>query len=89
MSDSTVQSHDQSMPPPARFVLGVVQLCFGLALCLPIGIMRVFPLTAPLGVVMLKPVSQMSFHGGSNIARGIGGTFGMIGRALSSKTPAD
>ncbi len=77
-------SDTNSMPPPIRFVYGIFQCCFGIVLCIPAAVMKVFPVTSILGSPLMTAAMKLSFHGGSNIVHGIGGTFGMMSGSKKS-----
>lgn len=73
-----------SMAPPVRFIYGIFQWVLGIAICIPASVMKVFPVTSIFGGPLLGMAMKLSFHGGSNIVRGIGGTFGMMFRSKKS-----
>lgn len=75
MTDQTNQPAGQDLPPPARFVVGLLQISCGIVLGAIGAVFRVFPVTSILGAPMVKGAAQLSFHGGANITRGIGGIF--------------
>ena len=77
-------SEETSMPGPARMLVGVLQWFGGLILVMPAAVMRVFPITAPLGAALMKPASQVCYHGGHNFGRGLVETFQLIGRGIGS-----
>lgn len=84
MSHPPHPAADSELPPPIQIVWGLCQLALCVALAVPAAIMTVFPLTSALGRALMRPVGQMSYHGGANIGAGIAGTIKLIGRGITA-----
>lgn len=70
-----MSTSNQTMSPAAKIFVGLLQCIAGFCLALPAGALRVFPITSPLGAVLLKPAISLCYIGGGNFGSGVVGCF--------------
>ena len=82
MSEQTQSSANTDLPPPVRVLFGFIQMAGGFTLVVPAVIMRLFPITSPIGSALLNPASQLSYNGGYNFGAGFVGCCMQFGRLI-------
>ena len=82
MSEPTPSAANTDLPPPVRVLFGIVQMAGGFTLIVPAVIMRLFPITSPIGGALLNPASQLTYNGGYNFGAGFVGCCMLFGRLI-------
>ena len=76
--------NDDEIPGPLLFILGFLQLAFGLVIGITGFVLRVFPITSALGNPLVIAGQKSTFNGGANFTNGLIKTLGLIARGINA-----
>lgn len=82
MSNSTNENGLSGWPGPLQFIAGMVSWLVGVVLGMIGGVLKAFPVTAPIGSPFVKLASEICYGGGFHMGQGIARSFRLLGRLI-------